>query len=166
MRIALYGLLLLVAAGCFALREQREDRRAAERDAAAALTGTTADGARVRAIVAGGRVQLVSMAVRVRCESGDRGVATVAAPGESGARSVRRDGDRFAFSRRTASPWAGGLERRAETSVEGRLADDGAGASGVATLAVTWLRSGRVVDRCRSGAVPWSTGDAMRPAAA
>jgi hypothetical protein len=155
MRLAVYGMVVLLAAGVFAVRALKQPEGGDGR-VSALFHGQTPEGLQAALSVTDGRVHQAYMRWRMTCEE-DRSpsISTITFKEQYGDRFTR-DGRRFSTGGRKDQDAGGGRTIRYDVRLSGQLSEDGLSASGSGQTTETWLRNGRVIDVCRSERVPWT----------
>ena len=154
MRLGVYAMVVLLAAGVFALRSGGAPGQKVSEGAL--YHGQTPEGLITAISVTDGDVRQGHFRWRMTCEN-DRSpeVATATFKPELGDRFVN-DGRSFSVSGRKTQDVGGGERIRYEVTARGELSEDGLSASGSGQMTETWIRNGRVTDVCRSERVPWT----------
>jgi hypothetical protein len=156
MRVLVYGMVVLLAAGVLAVRAVSQPEGAGRGGASALYHGQTPEGLAAALSVSDGEVHQAYMRWRMTCERGHEPyISTVTFKQRYGDR-FERDGRRFATGGRKDQDAGGGETIRFDVRVSGELSENGLSASGSGQTTETWLRHGRVTDVCRSERVPWT----------
>jgi hypothetical protein len=153
MRIALYGTVLLLAGGVYALRtSSASSHRASGTD----LSGRTGEDLPVRVATDGRSVVYVHVRFEMSCADGvDRGPSGFGFSEDYGDRFLRR-GRHFDVSGFSQQQLEDGWSVRYGGAVAGNLTADGGAAAGTAWAHETWYRNGRYMVGCDSRNVTWS----------
>ena len=152
MRLAVWGVVVLLGAAVLAVRAERSSRGAPS----ALFHGQTPEGELAAIGMRDGRVESAYLRWRMTCER-DRSpeVSTIRFGPQYGDRFENR-GREFSFAGRDEQAARDGMRVRYEVELSGRVSDDGRSATGHGRTTETWLRDGRVVDVCRSKDVRWT----------
>ena len=154
MRIAIYGMVALLAAGVLAARALHEPQP--KKATSALFHGQTPEGLLAALSVTDGKVHQAYLRWRMSCEKDSSpGVASVTFKPEFGDR-IANGGRRFSAGGRKDQDVGGGETIRYDVRMSGRLSEDGLSASGSGQATSTWMQNGRVTDVCRSERVPWT----------
>ncbi|HEX8743616.1 MAG TPA: hypothetical protein VF712_10825 [Thermoleophilaceae bacterium] len=154
MRLAVYGMVALLAVGVLAMRATREPPR--KLSEGALYHGQTPEGLLAALSVTDGKVREAYFRWRMSCEK-DRApeVSTLVFKPEYGDR-FEHDGRRFSTDGHATQDVGGGERISYDVHVRGQLSEDGRSASGSGQTVETWTRNGRVTDVCYSKRVPWT----------
>ncbi len=154
MRLVVYGLVVLLAAGVLAVRAASDE--GGGKHVSALYHGQTPEGLLAALSVTDGKVHQAYMRWRMTCEN-DRSpaISTATFKPQYGDR-FEHDGRRFTGGGRKVQDVGGGETIRYDVRLSGELAEDGLSASGSGRATETWMRNGRVTDVCRSKRVPWT----------
>ena len=162
MRLAIYGTVLILAAGLYALRAGRAPDDAAANGGhtvEAELSGRTNERLPVQVSLVSGEIREVHMRWRMTCENERHTNPSAVHFGSAYGDRIERRGSTFHVGGRADQDMGGGATVRYDADVSGRV--DGNAAEGRAHLTETWLRDGRVVDRCHSDEIVWQIGSGM-----
>jgi hypothetical protein len=154
MRLAVYAMVALLAAGVFALRST--DGSGKKPSEGALYHGQTPEGLLTALSVTDGKVRQGYFRWKMSCENdASPEISTITFKPEFGDR-FEQDGRRFTAGGRKTEDAGGGERIRYEVEVRGELSQNGLSANGSGQVTETWMRNGRVVDVCRSERVPWT----------
>lgn len=156
MRLAIYGMVVLLAAGVFAVRALKQPEARGGMSWNALYHGQTPEGLLTALSATDGKVHQAYLRFRMSCEKDTSpSVTTISFKKQYGDR-FEHDGRRFSAGGRKTQDAGGGESVRYDVSVSGRMAENDMSASGSGQVTETWMRDGRVTDVCRSKRVPWT----------
>jgi hypothetical protein len=161
MRLAVYGTVLVLAAGVYALRAGRTPDDAAANGGHTVegqLAGRTNERLPAQMLLVDGEIRRLHVVWQMSCQNEPRPPSGISFSGDYGDRFERR-GTTFHVGGRETQDMGGGESVRYVVDVSGRV--DGNAAEGRGHLTETWLRDGRVVDRCHSKEIVWQVGSGM-----
>jgi hypothetical protein len=161
MRLAVYGTVLVLAGGVYALRAGRAPDDAAANGGhtvEAELAGRTSERLPVQMSLVDGQIRRLHVRWRMSCENGPRPPSGISFSSDYGDRFERR-GTTFHVGGRETQDMGGGVSVLYVVDVSGRIV--GEAAEGRGHLTETWFRDGQVVDRCHSGEITWRVGAGM-----
>ena len=147
MRVAVYGMVAVLAAVILVARGG--DGRASA-GSAAMYHGQTGERLLAAAVVRDGKVRGVYMRWRVTCERDRTPNVSTIRFGEQWGDEFSYDGRRFSFAGRDEQDVRRGYSTRYDVRLSGEVAADGRTVTARGRTVETWVRSGRVVDTCRS----------------
>lgn len=154
MRLVIYGMVVVLAAGVFAVRAMKQPEGG--KVTSALYHGQTPEGLLAALSVTDGKVHQAYMRWQMTCENGHEPyVSTVTFKEQYGDR-FENDGRRFTAGGRKDQDLGGGEKIRFDVRLGGQLSEDGLSASGSGQTTETWMRNGRVTDVCRSERAPWT----------
>ena len=155
LRLAVFGMVALLAVGVFALRATSEGP-GEKRSWGALYHGQTPEGLLTAISVTDDKVRQGYFRWKTTCENDPSPeVSTITFKPEFGVR-FEQDGRAFTAGGRKTEDVGGGERIRYDVQVRGELAENGRSASGSGQVTETWMRNGRVTDVCRSKRVPWT----------
>lgn len=160
-RVAVYGVVLLLAVGVFVARENRQSAAAsAGKPAGKEFRVETSQGDRNgAAVLHEGLVNGIHMVWNLTCTNGSRWGAPLEDAWRAPADRFEREGRSFIVKDQWSYPPRGGWIPDAHVFVQGRTAPDGRSAAGHATAMVQWKSAadGHLGGVCTSGDVAWRT---------
>ena len=154
MRAVIYGIVVLLAAGVFAVRALNPSD--AKGSWSALYHGQTPEGLLTALSVTDGKVHQAYLRYRMTCEGDHRPYVSTITFKQQYGDHFRHDGRRFTGGGRKTQDAGDGESIRFDVRVSGELAGDSMSASGSGQTTETWMRDGRVVAVCRSERVPWT----------
>lgn len=155
MRLLVYGMVVVLGFGVFALRGSDDDSKAAKEPVSVLYQGETPEGLRTVLSATDGKVHSAKLKWKMACENRKSYVSTVTFAPVFGDR-FEYSGREFRINARAEQGPRPDRKVRYDISVSGSLSPNGKSASGSGRTSETWIENGRVVDRCVSDRVPWT----------
>jgi hypothetical protein len=162
MRLAIYGTVLIVAAGVYALRAGPAPDDAAANGGhtlEAQLAGRTNERLPVEMSLVDGEIRRLHVRWQMTCENERQtNPSGISFSSDHGDR-FERHGTAFHVGGRETQDMGGGESVLYVVDVSGRV--EGNAAEGHGHLTETWFRDGQMVDRCHSDEIVWRVGSGM-----